>query len=120
MLNQLVMVGRIVRDPELKELDDGKKLSNITIAVPRNFKNSEGIYDTDFIDCTLWGGMAENTAEYCKKGDMVGIKGRIQSTVIEHKEGYKTNKLQVVAERVTFLTQSKDKEQEKNIKDERA
>ena len=74
MLNQTVIVGRIVRDPELRETESGHKVSNITLAVPRSFKNSNGEYDTDFISCVLWQGIAENTAEYCHKGDLVGSK----------------------------------------------
>ena len=73
MINQAVLVGRIVRDPEIVNTDKGN-VSNITLAVPRNFKNSNGEYDTDYISCVLWKGVAESTAEYCKKGDLVGIK----------------------------------------------
>lgn len=72
MLNQVVFVGRLVRDPELKESEGGNKFTNITVAVPRSYKNVDGEYDTDFIDCRLWTGVAENTAEYCKKGDLIG------------------------------------------------
>ena len=74
MLNQAVLVGRIVYDPELRETDNGNKVANVTLAVPRSFKNSDGEYDTDFISCVLWKGVAENTVEYCKKGDLVGSK----------------------------------------------
>ena len=82
MLNQAVLVGRIVQDPELKDTEKGK-VANITLAVPRSFKNQEGQYDTDFISCVLWKGVAESTVEYCKKGDLVGIKGRIQTRDVE-------------------------------------
>ena len=103
MLNQAVLVGRLVSDPEIKETDKGS-VSNITIAVPRTFKNDKGEYDTDFINCTLWKGIAENTVEYCKKGDLVGIKGRIQVNKYEDKDGEQKSSMQVVAERVTFLS----------------
>ena len=83
MLNQTVLVGRLVKDPELRETDSGNKVTNITLAVPRNYKNSNGEYDTDFISCVLWKGIAENTATYVKRGDLVGIKGHIQSRSIE-------------------------------------
>ncbi len=73
MLNQIVLVGRLVKDPVLKETEQGKKRSFITLAIPRSFKNAEGSYDTDFIDCILWDGIAKNTAEYCKKGDVIGV-----------------------------------------------
>ena len=100
MLNQMVLVGRLVSDPEVKTLEDGKSVSNITLAIPRSYKNENGEYETDFIDCTLWGSVAENTSEYCKKGNIVGIKGRLQRL-----EG---NTLQVVAEKVTFLSSKKE------------
>lgn len=74
MLNQTVIVGRIARDPELRETENGKKVTNVTLAVPRSFKNSNGEYETDFINCVLWKGIAESTVEYCHKGDLVGIK----------------------------------------------
>lgn len=72
MLNQAVLVGRIVQDPELRETENGNKIANMTLAVPRSYKNANGEYDTDFISCVLWKGVAENTVEYCKKGDLVG------------------------------------------------
>ena len=63
--------------------DNGIKVATLRLAIPRSFKNSDGMYDTDFIDCVLFDNVAENTSEYCKKGDIVGVKGRIQSRVIE-------------------------------------
>lgn len=74
MLNQTVLVGRLVKDPELKETETGNKMTHITLAVPRSYKNVDGEYDTDFISCVLWKGIAENAVEYCHKGDLVGIK----------------------------------------------
>ena len=112
MLNQTVLVGRIVRDPEVKELDTGKKVSNITLAVKDTFKNADGEYNTQFIDVELWGGSAENTAEYCKQGDIVGIKGRIK-TVTYEKDGQTHKKTSIVAETVTFLSNSKAKDADK-------
>ena len=103
MLNQIVIVGRLVRDPELRETDGGKKVTNITLAVPRSYKNLNGEYETDYIDCVLWTGIAENTTEYCKKGDILGLKGRVQTRIYktDEKKKYVT---EVVAEKVTFLS----------------
>ena len=106
MLNQTVLVGRLVREPELLESDNGNKVANITLAVPRNYKNVNGEYDTDFINCVLWKGVAENTVEYCKKGDLVGIKGRIQTRSYENDEEVKYV-TEIVAEKVTFLSSKK-------------
>ena len=109
MLNQVVLVGRLTKDLEVKELEDGKKVTDMTLAIPRSFKNAEGEYETDFIDCSLWNSIAENTAEYCKKGDIVGVKGRLQSSSFEKEDGNKEFRTQVMAEKVTFLSsRSKD------------
>ena len=78
MMNQAMLVGRLTRDPEVVENESGTKYSNLTLAVPRNFKNEDGVYETDFIEITLWNNIAENTSEYCKKGDLIGVRGRIQ------------------------------------------
>ena len=106
MLNQIVIVGRIVKDPELKQTESGKNVTNITLAVPRSYKNPNGEYETDYIDCILWTGIAENTTTYCKKGDLLGVKGRVQTRVYE-KEEAKKYITEVVAEKVTFLTSRK-------------
>lgn len=110
MLNQTVIVGRLVSKPETKELEEGKKVANLTLAIPRSYKNENGEYDTDFIDCTLWNGIAESTAEYCNKGDLIGVKGRLESKEREI-EGKKIKVTNLIAEKVTFLT-SKQKETE--------
>ena len=117
MLNQMVIVGRLCADPEIQELDSGKKVSNLKVAVTRPYKNSEGTYDTDFIDCTLWGGVATNTAEYCKKGDLLGVKGRIETDSYE-KDGERRFSMRVVADKVTFLS-SQNKVREDSNRDDR-
>ena len=112
MLNQVVLVGRLTSDLEAKELEDGKKVTNMTLAIPRSFKNADGEYETDFIDVSLWDGVAQNTAEYCKKGDIIGVKGRLQTDSYE-KDGNKMKSLSVVSEKITFLSsKSKDTPQE--------
>ena len=98
MLNQTVLVGRIVSDPEINETKNDKKVTTIQLEVKRRYKNEEGEYATDFIPCVLWDGVAQNVVEYCKKGDLIGVKGRIQSSV---------DKIQVIAEKVTFLSSNK-------------
>lgn len=107
MLNQIVLVGRLVQDPEIKELENGVKTSYITLAVSRSWKNTDGIYETDFIPCLLYKGIAENTTKYCKKGDVIGVKGRVQTKQEENK-----NIIEIVAERVTFLSNRKETEEE--------
>lgn len=122
MVNQVVLVGRLVKNPELELTDNGKKISIITLAVPRSFKNVSGEYDTDFLDCTLWTGVAESTSEYCKSGDIVGVKGRIQSRIIEKDDGTKFKKMEIIAEKVSFLSsakQDKEKKQEEKKKEKK-
>ena len=110
MLNQIILVGRLTRDVSVHKSENGNKVATISLAIPRSFKNSDGNYDTDFIDCVAFDVIAENTSEYCGKGDIVGVKGRIQSRTIE-KEDKKENTLQVICEKITFLS-SKGKEEE--------
>ena len=110
MLNQLVLVGRLVRKPQLREAENKKKYTYITLAVPRSFKNVNGEYDTDFIDCILWDAAASNTVEYCDKGDIVGVRGRVQSRTLEKEEEHKETIMEVICERVTFLSSKKNEE----------
>ena len=109
MLNQIVLVGRLTRDISVNKSEKGVKVATLSLAIPRSFKNSDGNYDTDFIDCVLFDVVAENTAEYCRKGDIVGVKGRIQSRVIEE-DDKKESVMEIIAEKVTFLS-SKPKEE---------
>lgn len=110
MVNQLIVIGRLVKDPELRKTENGRNVTNITLAVPRSYKNTNGEYDTDFIDCTLWSTVAETTTEYCHKGDLLGVKGRLQMRTIEKEDEKTKQNLEVVAEKVTFLSSSKSKD----------
>ncbi len=112
MLNYINLVGRLVRKPKIAKTDSGKTVATVTLAVPRSFKNVDGVYDTDFIDCTCWDSVAINTSEYCDAGDVLCIKGRVSSRVVTSGD-IKKNKLEVIAEKITFLTtRSKTKEEE--------
>lgn len=109
MLNQLILVGRLVYDPELKTLKDGRNVTTITLAVQRPYKNAEsGEYDTDFIKCTLWSGIAENTVNYCKKGSVVAIKARLAQRYYEYEEGKSFSYPEVIAEKITFIKTNND------------
>ncbi len=112
MLNQVVLVGRLTDDLSVTEYEKGKKVTTMILAVQRSVKNSDGIYEADFIKCTLWNAIADRTSEYCKKGDLVGIKGRLQVTNYEDKEGKKQYSTEVIAEKVTFLSTSKSPSEE--------
>lgn len=108
MLNQIIIVGRLTGNPEVAKLEDGKETSQITLAIPRTYKNADGEYETDFVDCILWGGVATNTSEYCKKGDIIGVKGRIQTSNYENEYGENKKLTQIIAEKVTFLSSNKN------------
>lgn len=102
MLNQVIIVGRLTNDITITETESGKKVAKITLACTRPYKNTDGIYETDFIDFTLWESIAENTAEYCHKGDLMGIHGRLQSKMEDN-----MRILEVIADKVTFLSSKK-------------
>ena len=112
MLNQVVLVGRLVRDISVNKADSGRKVATICIAIPRSFKNVEGNYDTDFINCTAFDQVAINTGEYCSKGDIIGVKGRLQSRVEVNEKEEKEYFMDVICEKITFLS-SKQKEEDK-------
>ena len=104
MMNQVILVGRLTRNPEKVELEDGKSVMTMPLAVSRSFKNIDGEYETDFINCILWNQIAETTAEYCKIGDVIALKGILQTRSYEDKDNNKKYTMEVVAEKVTFLS----------------
>ena len=105
-MNSVMLVGRLAHDIEVKKLESGKEVTKVALAVNRSYKNIDGTYDTDFIRCTLWNAIAETTCEYCKKGDVVGVKGRLQTSSYE-KDGEKVYSMDVIAEKVSFLSSKK-------------
>lgn len=111
ILNQVILVGRLTRDLQVNKSKNGSKVTTIPLAIPRSFKNIEGVYETDFIDCLAFDNIAENTKLYCKKGDIIGVKGRLQSRQIEE-EGVKKNIMEIISEKVTFLSTKKEEEKE--------
>jgi single-strand DNA-binding protein len=98
MLNQTVLVGRLVDTPTIEKNKEARG-TKIKLAIPRSYKNTEGDYDTDFITWLGWGGIADNVTEYCKKGDLIGVKGRLEQ---------QDNNVVVVAEKITFLSSKKE------------
>ncbi len=104
MVNQVILVGRLVYDPELRTLDNGKRVTTITLALQRSFKNAEsGTYESDFIRCTLWSGIAENTVQYCQKGNTIGVKARLAQRDYEQDGERIFSYPEVIAEKVTFI-----------------
>lgn len=112
MLNQIIIVGRLTSDLEITTTESGKKVASLTLAVQRPFKNTDGLYETDFIRCVLWNSIATSTYEYCHKGDLIGIKGRLQVNTYEDESGNKKYNTEVIAEKVTFLSSKKEEDNE--------
>lgn len=109
-MNQLIVMGRLVSDPKIIETENAKK-TIFTIRVPKSYKNLNGVYESDVVDCVLWSEMAQQVCELCKKGDLLAVKGRIQSSVtIDDGTTYDETvkkELTIVAEKVTFLASGK-------------
>lgn len=111
MHNQVWLIGRLVEEPELKTLEGDRRSLVMNLAVQRGYKNEDGIYDVDYIRCCLWNIIAANTAEYCHKGDLIGIRGRIQtrSYMVDEDTRWIT---EIVVDKVTFLASSSRREHE--------
>ena len=109
MKNKVFLIGRVVKDPTIDTTENGNKRVYSTIAVPRSYKNSEGMYDTDFVDFIAWGNIAENYSEYCKKGDLIGIEGKVETNTYETEDGEKKKSTQIVADSISFLSSVKEK-----------
>ena len=109
LINQIILVGRLTEDPKIEEYDDTKKRTIITLAVQRNFKNVDCKYETDFFRCVLWNGLASNTKEFCHRGDILGIKGRLQNRSYVDDKNITKYITEVIAEKISFVTTSKNK-----------
>jgi single-strand DNA-binding protein len=104
MINQVTIVGRLTRDPEAKVTTEGIPVAHVTLAVNRQYRNQSGEQEADFISCTLWRKAAQNTAQYCRKGSVVGITGRIQTRHYDTQEGKRVYVTEVIADTVRFLS----------------
>lgn len=98
MINNVTLVGRLTRDPELRYTPSNIAITTFNLAVNRNFKDQAGNREADFINCMIWRQQAENFANWCKKGNLVGITGRIQTRSYENQQGQRVYVTEVVAE----------------------
>ncbi|QQK81592.1 single-stranded DNA-binding protein [Salicibibacter cibi] len=112
MLNQVTLIGRLTKDPELMFTNSGVAYVKLFLAVQRPFKNNEGINDVDFIPCTIWRKRAENTANYCHKGSLVAVTGRIQIRQFTNKDEEKVFITEVVGEDLRFLKLESNRRQQ--------
>ena len=104
MLNRVVLIGRLTRDPELRFTQSGIAVASFTLAVDRNFRNAAGERETDFIDIVVWRQQAENCAQYLSKGKLAAVDGSLQIRSYEAKDGTKRKAAEVVADTVRFLS----------------
>ena len=108
MINRVVLVGRLVADPELRYTPSGVAVANFRLAVNRPFTNEQGEREADFINCVIWRKPAENLANYQKKGNLIGIDGRIQTRSYDGQDGKRVYITEIVAEQVQFLEFNKN------------
>lgn len=103
MLNRIVLIGRLTRDPELRYVPSGHPVASFTLAVDRPFANQQGERETDFIDIVAWRKLAEQVSQHLSKGRLVAVEGRLQIRSYETQDGQKRRVAEVVADGVRFL-----------------
>jgi single-strand DNA-binding protein len=103
MLNRVVLVGRLTKDPELKYTPNGIAVANFTLAVNRPFSNQQREREADFINCVVWRKPAENVSNFLKKGSLAGVDGRLQTRSYENNQGQRVYVTEVMCESVQFL-----------------
>lgn len=103
MINRVVLIGRLTRDPELRYTPNGVAVTRFTLAVDRPFTNQQGNREADFIRIVTWRQLAELCANYLKKGSLAGVDGRLQISSFDNKEGQRVTMSEVVADNVRFL-----------------
>lgn len=110
MINNVVLVGRMTRDAELRYTPSNQAVATFTLAVNRNFKNQNGEREADFINIVIWRQQAENLANWAKKGTLLGITGRIQTRDYENRQGQRVYVTEVVADNFQILKQRETQE----------
>jgi single-strand DNA-binding protein len=114
LINRVVLIGRLVKDPELRYTPSGVATCSFTIAVNRQFSNSQGEKEADFIQIVAWRQLAELCANYLKKGSQAGLEGRLQTRSYDNKEGKRVFVVEVVADNVQFLDGNKSENKQSN------
>ncbi len=109
-MNKVILVGRLTRDPEVKNTTTGKAVATFTLAVDRRFKNKDGQKEADFVPIVVWGRQAEIVGQYLSKGSQIGVSGRLQVRSYDAQDGQRRYVTEVVADEVTFLSTSNRKE----------
>lgn len=107
-MNKVQVIGRLTKDPEVTNFQDERKVCRFSVAVNRNYKNENGNFDADFIDCVAWNGKATLFEKHFSKGDLVGIVGRLRTNRYETKDGAIRHSTDIEVEEVTFITPKKN------------
>lgn len=103
MINRVVLVGRLTRDPELKRTNNGNSVASFTVAIDNRMKGPNGEKTTSFIPCTVWNQQAENACRFIHKGSLVGVEGRLNQRTYVSKEGRNVSVIEVICDSVQFL-----------------
>lgn len=111
MINNVVLVGRITKDLELRYTTNNKETTSFTLAVNRAYSSQDGQRQADFIGCVAFGKTAENVCRYCEKGSLIGVEGRIQTRNFQGKDGNTVYVTEVIADRVQFLNTKNQSQQ---------
>ncbi|MFI3685202.1 single-stranded DNA-binding protein [Vagococcus fluvialis] len=114
MINNVVLVGRLTRDPELRFTSNGSAVASFNLAVNRNFTNASGEREADFVNCVIWRKPAETLANYAKKGTLIGVVGRIQTRNYENQQGQKVFVTEVVCDNFQLLERRDASESQSN------
>ncbi|MCL4319497.1 MAG: single-stranded DNA-binding protein [Firmicutes bacterium] len=108
MLNRIILIGRLTRDPELRYTPQGVPVASFTLAVDRPFSNQQGQREADFVDCVAWRKLGETVGNHLAKGRLVALEGRLQIRSYEAQDGTKRRVAEVIADNVRFLDRPKD------------
>ena len=117
MMNRVVMVGRMTRDPELRRTGSGAAVTSFTLALNRNYSSADG-QQTDFIPCVVWNKVAENVARYCSKGSLVGVDGKLRSRTYDNAQGQHVFVVEVQCDSVQFLETKAQRERNASMQNQ--
>lgn len=113
-MNQVGLVGRLTKDPVLRQVSEYRNQTSFALAINRSYRNAQGNIDTDFVLCVAWGKVAERITQYCGKGSLIGISGRIQTRSFLNKDNERVFMTEVVADEVRFYSLKSPSDQKEN------
>lgn len=117
MINNATLIGRLTKDPDLRTTGSGISVATFTLAVNRQYTNSQGEREADFINCVIWRKAAENFVNYTNKGSLVGVNGRIQTRSYDNKDGERIYVTEVVVDEFSLLDSRRDREKQRDRQD---